>query len=60
MPAYIVAHDSVLAAIADEHPSSLSQLRRIKGMGPVKLEQYGPEILEIVARAPRRTGFRVR
>ncbi len=31
----------------------MAQLRRIKGMGPVKLDQYGPEILAIVARAGR-------
>jgi DNA helicase-2/ATP-dependent DNA helicase PcrA len=50
VPAYVVAHDAMLAAIADDRPSSIAQLRRIKGMGPVKLDQYGPEILEIVTR----------
>jgi len=39
---------------------SMSQLRRIKGMGPVKLEQYGPEIIAICAASPPRTGVRVR
>jgi DNA helicase-2/ATP-dependent DNA helicase PcrA len=50
VPAYVVAHDAMLAAIAEDRPNSIAQLRRIKGMGPVKLDQYGPEILEIVAR----------
>ncbi len=50
VPAYVVAHDAMLAAIAAERPASLAALRRIKGMGPVKLDQYGPEILAIVAR----------
>ena len=48
--AYIVAHDAMLATIAAEKPSSLAALRRIKGMGPVKLDQYGREILDVVAR----------
>ncbi len=50
VPAYVVAHDALLAAIADDRPNSMAQLRRIKGMGPVKVEQYGPEILAIIAR----------
>jgi DNA helicase-2/ATP-dependent DNA helicase PcrA len=42
---FIIAHDSVLAAIAEARPTTLAQLRRVKGMGPTKLERYGPEIL---------------
>ncbi|HUG30702.1 MAG TPA: ATP-dependent DNA helicase UvrD2, partial [Candidatus Limnocylindria bacterium] len=49
VPAYVVAHDAMLAAIADDRPNSMAQLRRVRGMGPVKLDQYGPEILAIVA-----------
>ncbi len=51
VPAYVVAHDSTLVAIAADRPQSISQLRRVKGMGPVKLDSYGPEILAIVARS---------
>jgi DNA helicase-2/ATP-dependent DNA helicase PcrA len=49
MPAYVVAHDSTLAAIAEARPASLSALRRVKGMGPAKLEKYGDGILEVLA-----------
>jgi DNA helicase-2/ATP-dependent DNA helicase PcrA len=49
MPAYVVAHDQTLAAIAAAHPTSLAALRRVKGMGPAKLDRYGAEILDIVA-----------
>jgi DNA helicase-2/ATP-dependent DNA helicase PcrA len=45
VPAYVVAHDSTLAAIAEARPQTLAQLRRVKGMGPTKLERYGAEIL---------------
>jgi len=51
VPSYIVAHDALLAAIAEDRPQSIPQLRRIKGMGPVKLDSYGAEILAIVAKA---------
>jgi DNA helicase-2/ATP-dependent DNA helicase PcrA len=49
--AFIVAHDSVLAAIAESRPQTLAGLRRVKGMGPAKLEKYGDGILEVLARA---------
>ena len=48
VPAYVVAHDTTLAEIADLRPRSLPALRRIRGMGPTKLERYGPEILAVI------------
>jgi DNA helicase-2/ATP-dependent DNA helicase PcrA len=53
VPPYVVFHDSTLAAIAEDRPQSIAALRRIKGMGPVKLDSYGAEILEIVATVSR-------
>jgi len=50
VPAYVVAHDAMLEAIADVQPTSLAALRRVNGMGPAKLEKYGPEILAVVER----------
>jgi DNA helicase-2/ATP-dependent DNA helicase PcrA len=49
VPAYVVAHDAMLFAIASAQPQSLTALSRINGMGPVKLERYGADILGIVA-----------
>ncbi len=49
VPAYVVAHDTTLAQIADERPRTLPALRRVKGMGPAKLERYGAEILAVIA-----------
>jgi DNA helicase II / ATP-dependent DNA helicase PcrA len=51
VPAYVVAHDQTLAAIAEARPLSLPALRRVKGMGAAKLEKYGSEILEALASA---------
>ncbi len=48
VPAFVVAHDTTLAEIADVRPRSLPALRRVRGMGPAKLERYGPEILAVI------------
>jgi DNA helicase-2/ATP-dependent DNA helicase PcrA len=48
--AFVIAHDSTLAAIAEARPRTLSALRRVKGMGPQKLEKYGDGILEVLER----------
>jgi DNA helicase-2/ATP-dependent DNA helicase PcrA len=50
VPPYVVAHDQTLAAIADIKPPSAAALRRVKGIGPAKVEAYGDEILELVRR----------
>jgi ATP-dependent DNA helicase RecQ len=50
--AFIVAHDSTLAAIADARPATLAGLRRVKGMGPLKLDRYGEAILAVIASVP--------
>jgi len=50
VPAYVVAHDTTLADIAEARPASIAELRRVKGMGPARLQRYGPEILEVLAK----------
>lgn len=47
VPAYIVAHDSVLELIASRLPQSSQALLGIKGFGTNKLANYGDEILAI-------------
>jgi superfamily II DNA helicase RecQ len=49
VPAYIVAHDTLLELIATSLPQTDSQLLRLKGFGLRKLEVYGQDILAIVA-----------
>lgn len=48
-PAYTVFDDKTLAGIASALPSDLAGLGRVKGVGPAKLEQYGDDVLAIVA-----------
>jgi hypothetical protein len=50
VPAYIIAHDSVLELLATKLPASSQALLGIKGMGGRKIEQYGDDILTIVAK----------
>lgn len=48
VPAYIIAHDSVLELVATKLPASPRMLLGLKGFGGRKVEQYGDEIIEIV------------
>jgi DNA helicase-2/ATP-dependent DNA helicase PcrA len=41
----------MLIALAEARPTSLAALRRVKGMGPAKLEKYGAEILAVIEAA---------
>jgi ATP-dependent DNA helicase RecQ len=49
VPAYIIFHDSTLAAIATARPRSLAALGEIPGMGRSKVEHYGEMVLAIVS-----------
>jgi DNA helicase-2/ATP-dependent DNA helicase PcrA len=49
VPAFVVFHDTTLAAIADLRPASLAALRRVAGVGPTKLDRYGEEILAVIS-----------
>ncbi len=46
VPAYVMAHDAHLRAIAAARPRTADALLMIPGMGPVKVERYGEEIIE--------------
>ncbi len=49
VPAYVVMNNRTLDTIARDAPSTLADLAAVPGIGPVKLEAYGDEILGIVA-----------
>jgi DNA helicase-2/ATP-dependent DNA helicase PcrA len=50
IPAYVVFHNSTLAEIAVRRPRSIAELASVPGVGPTKLERYGAEVLEALAR----------
>lgn len=51
VPAFVVFHDSTLAAVAEAKPRSRTQLLSLPGVGPVKAERYGDAVLAVVADA---------
>jgi ATP-dependent DNA helicase RecQ len=46
VPAYIVFSDAVLRQMAQSVPRTKTEMLRLSGMGPVKLERYGDAFLE--------------
>jgi ATP-dependent DNA helicase RecQ len=48
VPAYVIFHDSTLQAIAQEKPTSLTELSRIAGLGERKLALYGEQLLAVI------------
>jgi len=51
VPAYVVFSDNTLVAIAELLPDDDAALIAIPGIGARKLEQYGPDVLELVRQA---------
>jgi ATP-dependent DNA helicase UvrD/PcrA len=49
IPAYVVFHNSTLAEIAARRPTTISELASVPGVGPAKLERYGPDVLLALA-----------
>ena len=49
VPAYIVADNKTLAAIAVRRPADASALLGVPGIGQRKVEAYGPDILRLVS-----------
>lgn len=45
LPPYVIFHDSTLREIAAARPRNLDELGRIQGIGAVKLQRYGEDIL---------------
>lgn len=48
VPAYVVFTDNTLIAIAESLPADEAALVALPGIGARKLEQYGPDVLELV------------
>jgi len=48
VPAYVVLNDKELVGIAERNPSTLRALGECRGMGPIRLERWGDEILSVL------------
>jgi DNA helicase-2/ATP-dependent DNA helicase PcrA len=51
VPAYVIFHNSTLEAIAERQPRTLAELGAVPGVGPTKLERYGPDVLAALEKA---------
>jgi len=49
VPAFVVFNDRTLEAIVSARPSSPEGLLEVPGIGPVKLEAYGDDLLDLLA-----------
>jgi len=45
VPAYVVFNDRTLAELIRMHPRTIAELAAVPGIGPAKLERYGPDLL---------------
>ena len=50
VPAFVIFNDETLLNLLEVKPTNLDELLKIKGIGPVKAERYGKEILELVSK----------
>ncbi|MDE3134640.1 MAG: ATP-dependent DNA helicase RecQ, partial [Acidobacteriota bacterium] len=50
-PAYTVAHNTTLEAIATLRPASVGELAGVRGVGPAFVERHANEVLALVAEA---------
>jgi len=48
VPAYVILKDIELAAIADRDPRTLGELAKCRGIGQIRLERWGDEILAVL------------
>jgi DNA helicase-2/ATP-dependent DNA helicase PcrA len=51
VPAHVIFHDVTLAAVAEAKPTDRAALMALPGLGPLKVERYGDELLALVARS---------
>jgi len=49
VPAYVIFHDTTLAALAQAKPTDRDTLLAVPGLGPVKAERYGEAVLAVLA-----------
>jgi len=46
VPAYVVFNDRTLAELIRMHPTTIAELAEVPGIGPAKLERFGPDLLD--------------
>ena len=46
LPAFVIMHDSTLDDLSRKQPNNLAGLLKVSGIGELKCERYGPQILQ--------------
>ena len=49
VPAYVIFNDATLIELAAAAPRSDRELLEVSGVGPVKAQRFGPELLELIS-----------
>ncbi len=49
VPAYVIIHDTTIAALCDHRPETLEELLKTPGIGERKAEKFGEQILALIA-----------
>ncbi len=52
VPAYMVFSDRTLKALVASQPDNRDSLMRVKGVGPAKIETFGPDVLRLLRGSP--------
>ncbi len=52
IPAYVVAHNAALRAMAQANPRTKEELINVNGFGPAKVERFGDELLAAIREEP--------
>jgi ATP-dependent DNA helicase RecQ len=52
VPAFVVFSDATLRELASRQPRTPRELAGVKGFGPIKVERYGDDLLEVIAGTP--------
>ena len=50
VPSFVVFHDSTLLDMIEIQPQNLQEFSRLSGVGQTKLEKYGADFIEVIAR----------
>jgi superfamily II DNA helicase RecQ len=49
VPAFVIFNDATLHEVARQQPSTARELTAISGIGTVKAQRFGPDLLRLVA-----------
>jgi superfamily II DNA helicase RecQ len=49
VPAFVIFNDATLQQVAQHRPTTRAELMEISGIGAVKAERFGDELLRLVA-----------